>query len=80
MKGLVADMVKEIPAERPRMDEVVARFRKISAELRWWTLRRPTDKRKYPAIIRAVRMVPQVLRTLHYVVNGISSVPVFINS
>lgn len=75
MKELVADMVKEVPAERPSMNEVVARFGEICASLHWWTLRRPIDKRRYPAIVRAVRMTPQALRTLRYICLGTPSIP-----
>lgn len=76
MKDLVADMVKDDPAERPSMDEIVARFVEIRTKLHWWTLRRPIDKRKFPMVLRLIRMVPTALRNLRYVAFGIPAVPV----
>ena len=37
MKDLVADMLKEAPAECPTINEVVTRFHDISTALHWWT-------------------------------------------
>ena len=39
MQALVDDMMRDKPAERPTMDEVVERFEEIGRKLRWWELR-----------------------------------------
>ncbi|KZV60309.1 hypothetical protein PENSPDRAFT_694368 [Peniophora sp. CONT] len=76
MEDLVTDMMKEVPADRPSMDDVVARFDEICASLHWWTLRRPIDWRWIPAVIRWVRVVPIAFRQLRYICSGTSSIPV----
>ena len=77
MKGLVADMVKEDPADRPTMEEVVTRFRMIRNSLHWWTLRRPIDRRWYPTVFRVLRMFPAMCRNVCYIIRGISAVPTY---
>jgi hypothetical protein len=39
MGPLVADMVQDDPAERPKMDEVVTRFLETKGKLSAWKLR-----------------------------------------
>lgn len=75
MKELVADMMKEVPSERPSMAEVVRRFEDIRVSLHWWTLRRRIDERKFPKVLRLVRMVPTMFRTLRYITFRIPAVP-----
>ena len=75
MKDLVADMVNDVPAERPTMNQVVARFRKICSSLHWWTLRRPIDRRSYPSVIRFIRMLPTAFHTIRYISTRISAIP-----
>ncbi|KAG6920134.1 hypothetical protein DXG01_004900 [Tephrocybe rancida] len=41
MRELITDMTDSDPSKRPTMDEVVARYEKISAGLSEWTLRSP---------------------------------------
>ena len=76
MRDLVTDMVKEIPSERPTMDEVVARFDRIQASLSSWTLRRPIKKRKWPLLLRAIMKIPGVFRAVQYAMSGTPAVPV----
>jgi hypothetical protein len=45
MEPLVADMVQDDPAKRPKMDEVVSRFREIEGKLSTWKLRSRIDRR-----------------------------------
>ena len=76
MRALVAEMIRDVPDERPSIHEVVARFRRISASLNWWTLRRPIDRRIYPAIFRVARMSVVLWRDVRYILFGTSPVPV----
>ena len=75
MKDLVADMLKEAPAERPTINEVVTRFHDISTALHWWTLRRPIHHRQYPSAIRLFRMLPIALHNVRYILSRISAIP-----
>lgn len=77
MTELVADMVKDVPAERPTMDEVVARYKQLIASLHWWTLRRPIDRRIYPMFLRMIRMAPIAVRGVHRILSGIRAIPVY---
>ena len=77
MKGLVKDMVKENPADRPTIGEVVARFQTIRDSLHWWTLRRPIDRRRWPAWFRLSRMLPIAFRNMRYIVSGIGAIPTY---
>lgn len=76
MRALVTEMIRDVPSERPSIHEVVARFRRISASLTWWTLRRPIDRSMYPAIFRVARMGVVLFRDVRYMLTGTSPVPV----
>ncbi|VDB94268.1 unnamed protein product [Peniophora sp. CBMAI 1063] len=73
MKKLVADMTKDDPAERPTMDEVVARFENISSSLSSVTLRRPVTRCYWeffnmpsdwhiPTIVQLIMAIPRAWR------------------
>ncbi|EIM87934.1 uncharacterized protein STEHIDRAFT_138450 [Stereum hirsutum FP-91666 SS1] len=56
---LVQDMVKTEPSERPKMDEVVVRFKKIVDSLSWWKLRsRIVGKKHFSALLKNLTLVP----------------------
>lgn len=50
LKGLVADMVKDNPKQRPTMDEVVTRFDDIIKGLSSWKLRSRLASKKEGAL------------------------------
>ncbi|KAH9913054.1 uncharacterized protein B0H18DRAFT_1097494 [Fomitopsis serialis] len=76
MRPLVDDMVRDVPAERPTMDEVVERFEVTCKKLHWWNLRARLVRRSEWYIVRFVLGIGHVVRTVRYVVKGLPAVPV----
>ena len=76
MRKLVEDMLRGNPDERPTMEEVVERFATIQKRLRWWNFRARLVRRSEWHIIRPVLGLAHVVRTAHYIVKGLSAVPV----
>ncbi|KAI0312589.1 hypothetical protein OF83DRAFT_1066934 [Amylostereum chailletii] len=76
--GLVADMMREEPSERPDIDEVISRFQKIRSSLSWWKLRSPVIYRRSLVFDRprTVRIFDYLRNTAVYVRRRVPSIPV----
>jgi len=75
MQPLVDDMVHDDPAERPNIAQVAARFSEIRGTLGYWTLRSRLVKRDEMWIMRFIRNIRHVYRTIRYIVTGRAAIP-----
>ena len=75
MWPLVSDMVQEDPQKRPTIDEVVARFEKISDGLSSWKLRSRVVKRDDSTVAGFFRTLAHWKRTIGYVITLTPAVP-----
>ena len=75
METLVADMVQDNPTKRPKMDEVVTRFRQIEGKLRTRKLRSRIVRRDeiWPLVVW--RSVGHWYRTIGYVLGRKAAIP-----
>ncbi|KAJ7092004.1 hypothetical protein B0H15DRAFT_835013 [Mycena belliarum] len=75
MRGLVTDMVKHNPAERPKIDEVVDRFDVIVKGLSTWKLRsRARGKEEY-TILSIGRIFRHWYRRIGFMLRGVPALP-----
>ncbi|KAJ7658010.1 kinase-like domain-containing protein [Mycena rosella] len=75
MDKLVADMTNEDPTKRPRMDDVLDRFNKITAGLSQWTLRSRLAEERENTLIGIFKSTAHWVRQLRFVINRIPAVP-----
>jgi hypothetical protein len=75
MERLVADMVQDDPTKRPKMDEVVTRFREIKGKLSTWKLRSRIVRRDEIWPLTVWRSVGHWYRTIGYVVGRKAAIP-----
>ena len=75
MEPLVADMVQDDPTKRPKMDEVVPRFREIKGELSSCKLRSRIVRRKEIWVLTVWRFVGHWYRTIGYVLGRKAAIP-----
>jgi hypothetical protein len=75
MEPLVADMVQNDPTKRPRMDEVVARFREIKGKLSSWKLRSRIVRRDEIWPVAVWRSVDHWYRRIGYVLGRKAAIP-----
>jgi hypothetical protein len=67
MEPLIADMVQDDPTKRPKMDEVVIRFREIKGKLSSWKLRSRIVRRDEIWPLAVWRSVGHWYRNIGYV-------------
>lgn len=75
IKPLVEDMVHVDPSKRPKIDEVVSRFKSIRDSLGAWKLRSRLVGRKEWRIVRVWKFGGHVYRTAGYVLTRKSAIP-----
>jgi hypothetical protein len=75
MEALVADMVQDDPTKRPKMDEVVTRFRQIKGKLSTWKLRSRVVRRDEIWPLAVWRSVGHWYRILGYVLTRTAATP-----
>ena len=75
MEPLVTDMVQDDPTKRPKMDEVVTRFREIKGKLSSWKLRSRIARRKEIWVLTVWRFVGHWYRTIGYVLGRKAAIP-----
>ena len=75
METLIADMVQDDPTKRPKMDEVVTRFREIKGKLSSWKLRSRIARRKEIWVLTVWRSVGHWYRTIGYVLGRKAAIP-----
>ena len=75
METLIADMVQDDPTKRPKMDEVVTRFREIKGKLSSWKLRSRIARRKEIWVLTVWRFVGHWYRTIGYVLGRKAAIP-----
>ena len=75
MLPLTADMVQDDPTKRPKMDEVVTRFREIRGKLGSWKLRSRIVRRDEIWLLAVWRSVGHWYRTLGYVLGRKAAIP-----
>ncbi|KAN0128834.1 Protein kinase-like domain containing protein [Lactarius tabidus] len=75
MQPLIADMVREDPAERPNMDEVVALFAEIRSKLSTWKLRSRISRKTEIWLVAAWRSMAHWYRTTGYVLARKAPIP-----
>jgi hypothetical protein len=76
MQPLVADMVQDDPEKRPKMDEVVTRFREIKGRLGPWKLRSRIVRKDEIWPLAVWRNVGHWYRTFGYVMGRRAAIPV----
>jgi hypothetical protein len=77
MKGLVADMTKANPEQRPTMGEVVTRFSEITKRLSSWKLRSRVvnkDERRFHGVVRSA---VHWLKQASLIARRIPAIPIF---
>ncbi|EIW62688.1 uncharacterized protein TRAVEDRAFT_69009 [Trametes versicolor FP-101664 SS1] len=67
MKPIVDDMVRDEPASRPNMDQVVARFDLLLGSLSTWKLRARLPQRNEYWMVRLFRAIAHTFRTIFYI-------------
>ncbi|KAI0790921.1 hypothetical protein C8Q75DRAFT_816082, partial [Abortiporus biennis] len=75
IRPLVNDMMKEEPAHRPTIEEVVDRFAIIQRSLRWWQLRSrmvSVDEGLFEYLHQSAR---HIYRTCDYIAKGYKAIP-----
>ncbi|KAI0312540.1 hypothetical protein OF83DRAFT_1176535 [Amylostereum chailletii] len=75
IKPLVDDMVNTEPSKRPKIDDVVARFKIIRDSLGTWKLRSRLVRRKEWRIVRVWKFGGHVYRTAGYVLTRKAAIP-----
>ncbi|KAI0039687.1 hypothetical protein FA95DRAFT_992802 [Auriscalpium vulgare] len=75
MRPLVEDMVATDPSKRPKMDEVVARFKEIRHSVNFWKLRSRMVSRKEWRIVGFGRSFGHWYRRLGYIVTRTAAIP-----
>jgi len=75
LEPLVSEMIREDPATRPSMDEVVARFDKIRAKLGDWKLRGRLVKKQEDGLVAFAKDVRHVFRTIKFIARRYPAVP-----
>ncbi|KAI0044701.1 hypothetical protein FA95DRAFT_1561961 [Auriscalpium vulgare] len=75
MRPLVEDMVARDPSKRPKMDEVVARFKEIRESVNFWKLRSRMVPRKEWRIVGFPRSLGHWYRRLGYIITRKSAIP-----
>ncbi|KAI0037932.1 hypothetical protein FA95DRAFT_1506309 [Auriscalpium vulgare] len=75
MLPLVQDMVARDPSKRPKMDEVVARFKTVRQSVSCWKLRSRMVSRKEWRIVGFARSFGHWSRRLGYIVTRQSAIP-----
>ena len=75
MESLVADMVQDDPTKRPKMDEVVSRFREIKSKIGSWKLRSRIVRRDEIWQLAVWRSVGHWYRTIGYVLGRKAAIP-----
>ncbi len=75
MEPLIAVMVQNDPTKRPKMDEVVTRFREIKGKLSSWKLRSRVVRRDEIWPLAVWRCVGHWYRTIGYVLGRKAAIP-----
>jgi len=75
MEDLVRSMTLENPANRPRIEEVLQRFKSIRASLSEGKLRSPIISRKIPKFFGLVQWARQSFRTIQYIMSFHAAIP-----
>jgi hypothetical protein len=75
MELLVKDMVQDDPTKRPKMDEVVTRFREVKDKLSTWKLRSRIVRHDEIWPLAVYRSVGHWSRTLGYVLGRKAAIP-----
>lgn len=75
MKNLVSDMVQPEPSKRPKMDEVVSRFKQIVKSLSTWKLRSRIRKRsEFPPFSLVVSVI-HLFHTVDFIMKSKPAIP-----
>ena len=75
MEALVSDMVQDDPTKRPKMDEVVTRFREIKRKLSSWKLRSRIVRRDEIWPVAVWRSACHWYRRIGYVLGRKAAIP-----
>ncbi|KAH9954059.1 kinase-like domain-containing protein [Russula dissimulans] len=75
MEDLVRSMILENPTGRPRIEEVLQRFRSIRTSLSEGKLRSPVISRKVPKFFGLIQRAKQSFRTIQYIVSFHTAIP-----
>ena len=75
MEALVGDMVQDDPTKRPKMDEVVTRFREIKRKLSSWKLRSRIVRRDEIWPVAVWRSACHWYRRIGYVLGRKAAIP-----
>ena len=75
MEDLVCEMTQVIPARRPLIEDVVAKFTRIRESLSGFKLRSFITSKREPSLFTAFRRSKQVIQTLQYIVSNKPAIP-----
>ena len=75
LKSLVDEMTREVPEQRPTIEEAFRRFEEIRTALPWWKLRSRYVYRNEFFAARIYRAFRHVVRTITYVKNKYPALP-----
>jgi len=75
VEDLVYEMTQVIPARRPLIEDVVAKFTRIRESLSGYKLRSLITSKREPSLFTAFRRSRQAFQTLQYIVSNKSAIP-----
>ena len=75
MEDLVSAMTRQHPADRPRIEDVIERFKEIRGSLSKIKLRSALKPKEAPIIICAALEIWQYVRTIQYILSRKAAIP-----